>query len=58
MICEPCQLDAQVQRNNMILIKEGLVMFRGELEPGEGHDGCKGCDCQHKPVKEGQIKGE
>ena len=51
-------LDAQVQRNNLILIKEGLVMFRGELEPGEGHDGCKGCDCQHKPVGVGQIKSE
>lgn len=46
MICNPCSQAAD---------------FYKKFNPNNtgrdhmGHSACKGCTCQHKPVKEGQI---
>jgi hypothetical protein len=58
MICEPCQIGAGVQKAN-ILIAEGRLArnFTTILLPGEGHDGCKGCTCQHLPVGSVEFLG-
>lgn len=49
MICKACACDADEQVTG--------IKIPG-CEEDHGHGNCKGCDCQHKPVKEGQIKGE
>lgn len=48
MICKPCAIDADWQ-----------TWRKDERPPVERarHEACKGCDCQHEPVKEGQING-
>jgi hypothetical protein len=52
MICNPCAYEADVQQFAQIPLEE-LDKY-----PEIGHKACKGCDCQHKPVKEGQISAE
>lgn len=45
MICKPCAQVADWQSEGM---PPPLLW---------GHEECEGCDCAHKPVKEGQISG-
>lgn len=46
MICKECAWEAD-------------MASRKVSNPGGlgGHHACTGCDCQHKPIKEGQING-
>jgi len=53
MICKPCAIDADAQGSGA----QPLPLGVSESE-GYGHSICAGCDCQHKPVKEGQINGQ
>lgn len=46
MICKPCAQTADFSARNPDV----------EIPPRLGHALCKGCDCQHKPVKAGQIE--
>jgi hypothetical protein len=58
MTCENCRRDAVNQLRNMDLaytLNGGELME--ELEPGKGHDGCKGCTCQHLPVGSVEFLG-
>lgn len=58
MMCEPCQIDANVQKANIEIAAGGLARnFTTVLLPGEGHDGCKGCTCQHLPVGSVEFLG-
>jgi hypothetical protein len=52
MICKSCACDADWQSRN----EQPDPFETCEMDGCEGHDSCKGCDCQHNPVKEGQIK--
>lgn len=45
MICKPCTEAAEFQKK-----------WPDSGRQHTGHAICKGCDCQHRPVKEGQIK--
>ncbi len=49
MICEDCAWEA-----------DGQVEYGRPLGPESisGHNACKGCFCQHKPVKDGQVVRE
>lgn len=49
MICKDCAEDADYQT--------GAPAPAGGWTSHAGHEDCKGCDCQHKPVKAGQISG-
>lgn len=63
MICKACACDADVNLANALL--KGGAAFEDvehllgycDVTDCKGHEDCKGCDCQHKPVKEGQING-
>lgn len=46
MICKYCTCDAEEQKN---------PWYECPYDDCSGHDSCKGCYCQHLPVKEGQI---
>lgn len=43
MICNNCANEADWQKADR------------PSDSINGHDYCKGCDCQHKPLQEGQI---
>ncbi len=47
MICKPCACDADEQTQG--------DTYECPYDSCSGHESCKGCDCQHKPVKIGQI---
>jgi len=53
MTCEKCRLDATIQKMNL----EWKNIAPMDIEPGEGHDGCKGCTCQHLPVGSVEFLG-
>lgn len=61
MICKPCACQADVDLANAKFeagaFFDDVEYLLGycELEDCKGHEDCKGCDCQHLPVKEGQI---
>lgn len=57
MICDPCKCDARWQR---YILNNGSPdpLHECEQDDRQGHASCKGCDCQHKPVKAGQIVSE
>lgn len=50
MICKPCAQTADFSAR--VFVEWPDV----EIPPKLGHVLCKGCDCQHKPVKAGQIE--
>lgn len=52
MICEQCMCDAREQK----AAAAGLP-YTCELESCSGHDGCKGCTCQHLPVGSVEFLG-
>lgn len=49
MICKQCAAEADAQT----LAVDHVIELRTI-----GHKVCKGCTCQHKPVKDGQIVRE
>lgn len=48
MICKECAAEADCHPDAAILYQHVKEL---------GHAACSGCDCQHKPVKDGQIQG-
>lgn len=60
MTCENCRLDAKIQKFNLEFMekhKDHPYKIPLSLEEGEGHDGCKGCTCQHLPVGSVEFLG-
>jgi hypothetical protein len=58
MTCGNCRMDAAVQKFNLEKFKQfGDQHVPYEMGEGEGHDGCKGCTCQHLPVGSVEFLG-
>lgn len=51
MICKPCACDADWQTWEL----GELTYPKCGEDDCDGHRSCIGCDCQHRPVKIGQI---
>lgn len=57
MTCNKCRFDAAVQKGNLAERAKDPQAIIFVIEEGEGHDGCKGCTCQHLPVGSVEFLG-